>query len=223
MTKERPIILSASEVRAVLDGRMTQVRRVVKPQPPAGVALVMPSGNPVFLEWGRAQPKQLFHIENGVRESTAAPMDPQPKCPYGRPGDTLWVREAFSPSVCETCDYMADYSDPKGLGWEPSSRMPRWASRITLAVENVRVERVRDISEDDAMASGIVPIRVNGCVMYAWSGAIKRGGAVDAVDIEFIAVNAKEAFQTYWTRKHGPESWDRDWVWVGTFRKDENQ
>jgi len=141
-------------VRAILEGRKTKTRRVVK-----------------FDESGRVRlGKRCWHIE-----------DPNVilGCPYGQPGDRLWVREAWSQfaprpkpgaGVPENAciDYRADYSasalrrgldsdgDPyKPPSWCPSIHMPRWASRINLEITDVRVERLQDISEDDARAEGI--------------------------------------------------------------------
>lgn len=235
--KQKSIILSASEVRAVLDGHMTQFRRVVKPQPPAGVALVIPGGKPVFLEW---EPPRAPYAD-------AAPMHQQPKPPFAV-GDTLWVRETFA-DVNSECGpgfaYRADgafrqpdydgpdygtgpsfdydkypngsftmwYSDLlngcDGHSWKPSIHMPRWASRITLAVDDVWVERARDISDEDALASGCW----RGKDQYFHSTLHPTKGTYQCW------VSAKQAFEMLWKQRHGPESWDHDWVWVGKFRR----
>lgn len=122
-TKERPILFSGEMVRAILDGRKTQTRRVMKHQNGAHLAFQ--------------------------------------KCPHGNPGDCLWVRESFRLSVPAHEGqtgypiYRANFKDDPILGiWKPSIHMPRWASRITLEITGVRVERVRDISEEDAKAEG---------------------------------------------------------------------
>ena len=164
--KEHPIIFSGPMVRAILDGRKTQTRRVVKPQPPnktrhmqltegewcafgegtqvAGGAWCGETGDPPFNRW---------------------------KCPYGQRGDMLWVREIWKPTCSGlTVDtyvrYCADDSrreivhnlECRGHDterWRPSIHMPRWASRLTLEVTGVRVERVQDITPDDALAEGV--------------------------------------------------------------------
>ena len=144
--KETPILFSDPMVRAIREGRKTQTRRVMRPQPTTGLRF----GVPVK---GDGQ---------SVREV---------RCPYGQPGDRLWVREAWDFRSWETDKirvvYRADgeqrdFSPPKDWHpmvynyerWRPSIHMPRWASRIDLEVETVRVERLQDISEEDAKAEG---------------------------------------------------------------------
>jgi hypothetical protein len=149
---ERPIPFTGEMVRAILDGRKSQTRRVVNPQPfedGNGDCLVRhPDGRP--LAW----PERAY---DGVMP-----------CPYGQPGDRLWVRETWAHD-CSHCDdprcgnpdhvwYAASEAHPEqfagSASWRPSSRMPRWASRITLEITEVWVERVQEISEDDANAEG---------------------------------------------------------------------
>ena len=154
--KERPIIFSGEMVRAIIDGRKIQTRRVIKPQPTHGV---QPDSTPKCehreLMWKGKQLHPLF-------------------CPHGQPGDRLWVRETWAMKVVQKdrwnprdVIYKANYMyRPHGnIGvlnreierrtkWGPSIHMPRWASRLTLEVKAVRVERVRDISEKDADAEG---------------------------------------------------------------------
>lgn len=133
---ERPILFSAPMVRAILAGTKTQTRRVMKPD-------------------GR------------YRLDVVAPADGGPsRCPYGQPGDRLWARETWA--APHNCDHLkpseidsewrfhyAATEDRGGLLWRPSIHMPRRASRITLEVTGVRVERLQDISEADAIAEGI--------------------------------------------------------------------
>lgn len=145
--KTRPILFSGPMVRAILEGRKTQTRRVVKPQPAHCADLPM------------------------GKDLTFASA-----CPYGQPGDRLWVRETWAvgtlfdyvrPSLlpkpdCESklaVDYAANprriwHSEDQGR-WRPSIHMPRWASRITLEITSVRVERLQDISHKDAIAEGL--------------------------------------------------------------------
>jgi hypothetical protein len=115
--KERPILFSAPMVRAILDGRKTQTRRVIKEKLMRG---------------------EGAHVNN---------------CQYGKPGDRLWVRETF----CYH-DYLARYlykaDGVTGVKWKPSIFMPRIASRIMLEITGIRVERLQDISEEDAIAEG---------------------------------------------------------------------
>ena len=136
--KERPMLFSGEMVRAVLEDRKTKTRRVVK-----------------FDESGRVRlGKRCWHIE-----------DPNVilGCPYGQPGDRLWVREAWAkvrPFPVTECIYVYAESDNRtdyGGPWKPSIHMPRLASRINLEVVSVRVERVQDITDEDVFSEGIEP------------------------------------------------------------------
>ena len=137
--KERPILCSAPDVMAILDGRKTQTRRIMKPQP------------------NRTWPDEVTpHWSVGGNRTLPGASNPL-RCPYGVPGDRLWVREAWRlPDGAPKgwVDYRAD-DTRDGFKWKPSIHMPRWASRITLEVTDVRVERLQDISEADAMAEGV--------------------------------------------------------------------
>jgi hypothetical protein len=135
-SNEKPILFSAPMVRAILEGRKTMTRRVVKPQP-----------------------------ESDQDDGHAGLIQ---DCPYGQPGDRLWVRETFStdgcacyePCFCPSVWYKADdLSEDKELQpkWCPSIFMPRWASRIILEVTGVRVERLQEITNAGALAEGIEP------------------------------------------------------------------
>lgn len=151
--KEWPILFSAPMVRAILDGRKSQTRRVVKPQPEFEMAWASKGFDrqvaTVLDKWG-----------------TEIAVHP---CPYGQPGDRLWVRETWAkerhriihtfkgeaPSRMEgDVFYRATTPDIYGLAWRPSIHMPRWASRILLEIVDVRVERLQQISEEDAIAEG---------------------------------------------------------------------
>ena len=150
--KERPIICRDDEVRAFLEGRKTQIRRPL---------------TPVFDDANPSTP--LFKIDGGLH----VPLDAKSirniqvlkRCPFGVVGDRLWVRECFTPNhgpdstSPEHCIYRADdnrsIEDLSEARWTPSSRMPRWASRITLAITAVRVERLQDITKQDAISEGV--------------------------------------------------------------------
>lgn len=143
--RERPIIFSGPMVQAVLAGRKTQTRRVVKGAPLWDTAPVEFSNSPGW--W----------TDREDHDSR--------RCPYGKPGDRLWVRETFAapwgkdyelPGGVPAVFYRADGEPFNDDGrWTPSIHMPRWASRITLELTGVRVERLQDISEKDAKAEGI--------------------------------------------------------------------
>lgn len=146
--KERPILFSAPMVRAILEGRKTQTRRIVKPQPKLNFTA----------------PVMAFYADGGV-----------PACPYGQPGDRLWVRENGWQRPERTPKQMREGADTwksyyydaddisiddidffrrNGFNRRPSIHMPRWASRITLDITGVRVERLHGINWMDAVAEG---------------------------------------------------------------------
>lgn len=163
-TKEHPILFSGEMVRAILAGRKTVTRRVVKPK------------------W-KLGPCDIREIGNGPEVYAAGGVWLPLECPYGEPGSRLWVREAWrltcdTDAVCcvayradgAALHYLCDNGgegDPTELAgpagelwdadeakWRPWIHMPRWASRITLEVVSVRVERLQDITEEDAEAEG---------------------------------------------------------------------
>jgi hypothetical protein len=161
-------------VRAILDGSKTQTRRVIHPQPDYCGSITCSTYEPLKVNRrGNEYPgAPVFGFSN---------EDQGWVCPYGKPGDRLWVRETWRtylhPELCDTIQYKADmtclkpknwdtdigfqfsndceYADGK---WRPSIHMPRWASRITLEITDVRVQRVQEISNDDAIAEGEVSV-----------------------------------------------------------------
>lgn len=201
MTTERPILFSAPMVRAILAGAKTQTRRLVKPQPPAefvayngGHAATrhVPSGRESFC-WslGRSDASQRFWP--GMREDLF--------CPYGQPGDRLCVREAhLDLGACYL--FRADFNAEQerdlvapGQRWRSSIHMPRSASRITLEITEVRVERLQDIGEADARAEGVDCIRAK-------------------------VPTDRDAYRMLWEDIHGPGAWHANpWVWVVSFRR----
>ena len=141
----------------------------------------------------------------------------QARCPYGQPGDRLWVREAWATHACfdnvragalttRSLHYQADGKIKTGRN-RAAMHMPRWASRITLEVTGVRVERLQDISEADALAEGIAySERFNGyCIGMAE---------------HFHSHDPRESYRRLWRAINGAESWDANpWVWVVEFKK----
>ena len=173
----RPILFSAGMVRALLDGRKTQTRRIIKPQPAyideKGTAYQAVSiDEPSNLEYHPAQ------------------------YPYGQPGDLLWVRESFTMYDDQPLYKTGKHDDM--MKWKPSIHMPRWASRLTLKIKEIRVERLQDISNEDAVAEGIgTPLDM-------------RYAALDEFKPLWDSINAK--------RHHGKYAWDKNpWVWVIVF------
>ena len=150
--KERPIIFNTEMVKAILDGRKTQTRRVIKSQPTPEPDRFEYYGEK--LGWGWLPTSKSGKI--GIF------TPPRYYCPYGKIGDRLWVRETWSHGCNDfgtnrfTVHYRADGLDHKGHRWSPSIFMPRKRSRITLEITDIRVERIQDISEQDAIAEGVI-------------------------------------------------------------------
>lgn len=217
--KETPILFSAPMVKAILEGRKTQTRRIIKPQP---------------LEWIETYdgklPAKLSNDGNDTLEAI--------ECPYGKAGDRLWVRETWA---CVTGNmehpkphssdsililYRADQGEPEKLiseikGWKPSIHMPRAYSRLTLEITGVRVERLQDISEEDAKAEGCITEKVRS----GFDGSIidvpkeiphESGKGLVGWD------NCRDWFADLWESINGPESWEANpFVWVVEFKKGE--
>ena len=197
--KEKPILFSGPMIRAILANTKTQTRRIFKPD---------------RMTWD-ANGRYTTHAMRGGELSItgSGPFKPSSwlhYCPYGQPGDRLWVRETFARIDGQTrpwieTDYKATYTHGDRLGdtlgikkrWTPSIHMPRHASRITLEVTGVRVERLQDISEADAIAEG------------ARNSLHLPGGRF-----------ARENFEHLWWTIHGDGSWESNpWVWVIEFKR----
>lgn len=229
---ERPILFSAPMVRAILDGTKTQTRRIVKPQPRDEWRPVVSHYHPTIIDrHGDEAPGQEVYGASDEVEGR--------KCPYGQPGDRLWVRETWAahwmyndvpPSAArsERCDlqrtdnrwFSADNGGPSQHGlepdglrgrWRPSIHMPRWASRITLEVTGVRVERLQDISEADAVAEGIERAEdFFGCPCWKCYGEDADAVAPD---------DPVGSYQSLWESINGAGSWAANpWVWVVEFK-----
>jgi hypothetical protein len=245
--KERPILFSGAMARKILAGEKTQTRRIVKdckafkchdspehgddtkPEDAYDVIVSKHQGGAAFLVAG----------DHGFTDFVP--------CPYGKPGDRLWVRETWTKDLrnvypCATFSYAADYSkseleelasgehdrwcarrtDPNAIGsgechscgtheagvkWKPSIHMPRWASRITLEVTGVRVERLQAITEEDARAEGVDLSK-------------PMPGTVNGKPATVAIFDHRKAFAVLWDAINGPGSWERSpWVWVVSFRR----
>ena len=201
--KERPILFSAPMVRAILEDRKTQTRRIAKPfnPPQFDAETIHRTDHCEFIGWSGGTPS-LYFTKDYYPEGTGI------LCPYGRPGDRLWVRESFffdGPYVA----YRADHEGyaPKDTPWKPSIHMPRAASRILLEITDVRAERLQDISEEDAKAEGVQ----EGCF---------NGHYIDYLDKDYQFDNASESFKTLWQSINGPESWNENpFVFAITFKR----
>lgn len=183
--KAKPIQFNGEMVRSILDGRKTQTRRVLKSFA-WDIDREFDDGWPVACDY-----------EDGSWYRV--------KCPYGQPGDYLWVRETFLENN-EIVLFKADNPKiPPFDKWTPSIHMPRWASRITLEIINIRVERLQDISEKDAIAEGVTDPSA-GTEHEAPPGAQYKSGPVTW-------------FAMLWSRIHGIESWrENPWVWAIEFK-----
>ena len=218
--KERPILFSAPMVRALLNCTKSQTRRVVK-------------GNPARVQWNSI----VVDSYGGWCDEHGRPVP----CPYGEPGDRLWVREthfindfrgAKVPEAeradCEILyratdeKMIANFEDDEGLVWKPSIHMPRWASRILLEITDIRVERLQDISESDGIAEGIYSENVI-------VGANCNGGmhSEEHADRYFFCgcvdegyESACDAYAALWESINGTGSWAANpWVWVVEFKR----
>ncbi len=215
--RERPILFSAPMVRAIQEDRKTQTRRVAKP----GKRPSLLNG-----EWSDS-----YVLDPGNREWLMR------DCPYGAPGDRLWVKETWQAWVqtshegdewapCEgpPRELLDRYGNPdveykatsSSLGpWRPSIFMPRWASRITLGIVSVRVERLHDISLEDAIAEGIERGRdffMGQIQCSMWKDYLAEGA--------WFTDDPIASFRSLWESINGLGSWDANpWVWVVEFER----
>jgi hypothetical protein len=199
--KDRPILFSGPMVRALLDGSKTQTRRVVKMK---SHHQIEERDDGTLWPW----------MHDSERDS-----DSWMHCPYGQPGDRLWVRENFAdlrgtgiehrPTPSSAIQRYAFAADTKagshaddarknyGIRWKPCIHMPRSASRITLEITGVRVERLQYISDEDSLAEGVYPTATG---LYPGS--------------------PREAYRKLWESINGPGSWDANpWVWAVEFKR----
>jgi hypothetical protein len=193
--KERPILMSAPMVCALIEDRKTQTRRVIKDPPPAG-----------FLPWGDSKDNgalcRIFTQDGNSWPD--ARVSWTCRSPYGVPGDRLWVRETWGKihGTDAGVIYRADGPHDGIKEWKPSIHMPRWASRITLEITGVRVERVQAITEKDAEAEGAEIAHLEH-LGQTWS--THRMG----YELLWNRLNAKRGY-----------GWDKNpWVWVIEFRR----
>ncbi|HET7552162.1 MAG TPA: hypothetical protein VFK04_12800 [Gemmatimonadaceae bacterium] len=277
--RERPILFSGEMVRAILGGRKVQTRRVVNPQPPEWVSEF---GYTCFTPPGHISGRGYWKGVPGEE----GPAEKFFRCPYGQPGDRLWVREAWQADT-GSCNpafpdgplwwhevprslrtsrafrylyYRADNAivswdesladlpwedrrsawvptdkDPdffaRELRWRPSIHMPRWASRITLEITDVRVQRVQEISEEDARAEGATQRDAGWSMDWSRVGSLSRFAAASEVkgrdlaplsERDIALPTARGAFGNTWEHLNAKRGygWDvNPWVWALTFRR----
>ncbi|EPY7180480.1 morphogenetic protein [Klebsiella pneumoniae] len=226
--KERGMIFNGEMVRALLDGRKTQTRRIMKVQPESNqLGLLLITDSTKHSDIGKYHWAESNATGNHVRSKLFS-------CPFGAVGDRIWVRETWSSDFAnyypndrvwyaadnnrrldiEVVDGVRGIYSPESdvhvpFRWQPSIHMPRWASRILLEITDVRVERLNAISEKDATAEGVPPA---GSLLPDYPGTFLTPKGDFAT--------AKVAFQRLWESIYGEEGWKANpWVWVISFER----
>ncbi|PIJ48538.1 hypothetical protein BL250_13505 [Erwinia sp. OLTSP20] len=217
--KERPILFNDQRVAALKSGMQTQTRRIMKALP-----LTPAQDNHAGCYGIDVQRNQLQ--ANRVR----AMGELRYHCPYGQPGDRLWVRESWrgplvpdhqmaawqaSPDAFrqpEYCQYRADSNqfgnneaELTSIGWQAAIHMPRWASRINLEITGIRVEKIQYISEQDIVAEGVQS---------------ENHFLNNFFTLHHETRSPKEAYRDQWAQQYGAASWEvNPWVWVIDFKR----
>lgn len=243
--KERPLLFSAPMVRSLLDGSKTQTRRLVK-----GSQIPKSDSKPdypgmEFSAVAQKHPRWGFCVFGSTEQECATKLAVSGCCPYGQPGDRLWVRESFwgcdlpgygdQPCVVYDDEWSGkDYAPAQGRPWArkfgriPSIHMPRDCSRILLEIVSVRVERLTDICEADADAEGCERLdseretadwalcdRCGGTRLHRELGP--NGGVIEDVDCVECDTYVKR-YKHLWESINGAGSWAANpWVWVISF------
>lgn len=216
--KERPILFSGPMVRAILEGRKTQTRRVMKNVPS------WDHFGKDIMDWGLSGIHQCGYGEDDQLEGTDRwYLDVQTdvddhsrrviRCPYGQPGDRLWVRETWGTGgyFPYPYAYRADGVEYPNERWNPSIHMPRAACRLVLEITDVRVERLQAISEADIYAEGAITEE-----WLEWREDVASIGKPEGSTIE----RERDVWRRLWSSINGQASWDANpWVWVVGFRR----
>lgn len=217
--RERGMIFNAEMVRAILNGSKTQARRIVKPQYQHESQQLVKCEDGLFRWWIK-----------GAQMPHGGPINQK----HGKVGDRIWVRETFAKGLCtkSTLAYRATHKpeDLEGgfwetIKWTPSLHMPRWASRILLEITNMRVERLQDISDEDCIAEGIIPVSIERDLDHQFWRDYRLSG-----DGTFCVNTPRESFESLWKSVRGksfdseedtgPGSWySNPWVWVIEFKR----
>jgi hypothetical protein len=197
--KSKPILFSTPMVQAILEGRKTQTRRIVKPQPKQELD---------FFGW-ELHPKKLQ-----VAFGTGNKVDSFHKFPFGQVGDVLWVRETFGTGKeSGKTYYKANAGNFNMLvdKWKPSIFMPKDAARIWLKITNIKIERLHDISEKDAILEG---------VEKEFSILFNEWRFKDYYNVKSDWRSAVSSFQSLWANINGINSWNSNpFVWVIEFER----
>ncbi|MCL3168944.1 hypothetical protein PAG51_21255 [Klebsiella pneumoniae] len=225
--KERGMIFNGEMVRAILDGRKTQTRRIMKPQPEP-----CPRGGHW---WPSNVFKTMLHVEDEMQNGKGGWGGlVGDACPFGDVGDRIWVRETWAEAGASAPDlklYRANYPEhvpsiyenvppAEEIRWTPSIHMPRWASRILLEITDVRVERLNAISPEDAESEGLE------CTNFTGFGDEPGLPSYPEPDVYFDPLKKQwkeyppEAFAGLWESIYGEGSWQANpWVWVIEFKR----
>jgi len=207
--REIPILFNSEMVNALLDGRKTQTRRIVKPQPEMDIKAI----------------QKVITLDGKNRDGFFCAGDDYGKaffCPYGQPGDLIWVREGFTLDHLDHNfpHYRADMinpSDPppKPHKWKPSIHMPKAIARIWLQVKKIELERLQQITDQDVIDEGIAAFK-----------CVPGDGYPSPLYKHYMSTSQREtwipdpliSFQSLWQSIHGPDAWDANpWVWVVHF------
>ena len=210
--RERPILFSGPMVRAILAGTKTQTRRVAKP-------VRHPDLGNVYTPGALALEREPQHVIDRT-------------CPYGQPGDRLWVRATWNRfEPWSGTHYAANY-DGFGIGpdddpdhipdhkvrWRPSIHMPRAACRLVLEVTGVRVERLQDMTLDDLCEEGISELLEDPDSVPGRAFSRAEHAAIGGVPMQHIP--EMYGFAALWDSLNGSSSWSANpWVWVVEFRR----
>ncbi|MBZ1846738.1 hypothetical protein KFB38_23410 [Klebsiella pneumoniae] len=216
--KERGVIFNGEMVRAILHGRKTQTRRIMKPQPEP-----CPRGGHW---WPSNVFKTMLHVEDEMQNGKGGWGGlVGDACPFGDVGDRIWVRETWAEAGASAPDlklYRANYPEhvpsiyenvppAEEIRWTPSIHMPRTASRILLEITDVRVERLNAISEEDAEAEGI-----------DMEALYDSQDCYDCIADHNMTgrPTVTGAFKYLWESIYGAENWlANPWVWVIEFKR----
>jgi hypothetical protein len=199
--KERPMMFTGATVQAILDGRKTQTRRIVSPQPIRQHHLGRLANWPFPGEYGLVEMTNYATVVRNI------------ECPHGIPKDRLWIKETWAETYktknTTAYVYRADNPQVKIERWKSAMFMPRRASRINLEITDVHVERLQDISDADAKAEGIYLQSSHG--LYNADHTKMWGGRtpVEGYRALWDSLNSKRGF-----------GWDKNpWVWKITFKR----
>ncbi|OQS36130.1 hypothetical protein B0T45_16700 [Chromobacterium haemolyticum] len=201
--KEKPIPFHGDMIRALLAGTKTQTRRIIKPQPDATEERLRELG--AWIDGFTLSQQVDGAWQHGFIDA---------KCPYGQPGDRLWVRETYTDAGCRLT-YRADEDDGAHCvveKWIPLIHMPRAACRLVLEITEVRVERLQDISNEDCIAEGINRIA------HGREGYFYHHQRTEPDRHNWC--HPDDAYKELWESLYGAGSWDANpWVWVIEFKK----